>query len=65
MIKTLKQIANTAAEFSTKGKVQALIASPVATIAILGIKSSEITEDIKQIWDGQTYKNKNSRKPTK
>ena len=64
MLKTLKQIANSAANYSSKGKVQALIASPITTIAINGIKTTEITEDVKNVWDGNTYKNKNSRRPT-
>ena len=65
MLKTLKQITNTAAEYSTKGKIQATLAAPIATAAIIAIKTSEITDDIKNVWNGQTYKNKNSRKLTK
>lgn len=65
MTKSLKQIANTAASWSLRGKTQAVIVSPVAAVVLISIKASEITEDLKSIWDGNTFKNVNSRRPTK
>lgn len=60
----LKQIANTTASISEKGKLYAMAASPIAAIAVIGIKARETINDIGGIYSGNTYKNKSSRKPT-
>lgn len=60
----LKQLANTTASISEKGKLYAMAASPIAAIAVIGIKARETINDISGIYGGNTYKTKNSRKPT-
>jgi len=61
----LRKIANTAASFSKKSKVHAIAASPMAAIAVIGIKTDETIKDLASVYKGHNYKNENSRKPTK
>ena len=61
----LKQIANTAAIFSKNSKIHAIAASPIAAIAVLGIKTDECIKDMSKVFNGRTYKTKDSRTPTK
>ena len=64
MNKTMKRLANTAADFSRESKVKAIIASPLAAFSVIGIKIHESVDDIHSIWKGNTFKKANSRKPT-
>lgn len=61
----LKQLANTAATFSKKSKAHAIAASPIAAIAVVGIKADECIKDVNKVFKGKTYKTGDSRTPTK
>lgn len=61
----LRKIANTAAKFSKKSKVHAIAASPMAAIAVIGIKTDETIKDLSNLYKGHNYKTPTSKRPTK
>lgn len=58
-------MANTAARLSRKSKIHAIAASPMAAIAIIGIKTNETMNDVSKVYNGYAYKTSRSTKPTK